>query len=98
MEKVLILNMPHYQKQRIRVGDGFPVGSLDEIRAAMPAYRFRVTKEWANNVTEVEVTKHRKRVTKSGRQVCCQWCHECGAKLREVLDGELWCDTCQGYK
>jgi len=35
---------------------------------------------------------------KSKRQVCCEWCHECGARLRVVLDGELWCDKCQGYK
>jgi len=28
----------------------------------------------------------------------CGRCHECGAKLRNVLDGEEWCPTCQSYR
>lgn len=28
----------------------------------------------------------------------CKLCHECGAELREVLDGEEWCDKCKEYK
>lgn len=28
----------------------------------------------------------------------CGRCHECGTKLRSVLDGETWCDTCKAYR
>jgi hypothetical protein len=28
----------------------------------------------------------------------CGRCHTCGSKLRKVLDGEEWCDTCQAYR
>jgi len=34
----------------------------------------------------------------TGRQVCCRTCHTCLQPLREVLDGELWCDTCEAYR
>jgi hypothetical protein len=41
---------------------------------------------------------HHRRTSRSGRQTCCKVCHSCGSQLREVLDGELWCDTCQMYQ
>jgi len=41
---------------------------------------------------------HERRVNGAGRQICCRQCHECGNELRSVLDGELWCDTCGGYR
>lgn len=28
----------------------------------------------------------------------CNHCHTCGGKMRRVLDGEEWCDTCQTYR
>ncbi len=28
----------------------------------------------------------------------CGRCHECGHKLRTVLDGEEWCDHCGQYR
>ena len=28
----------------------------------------------------------------------CGRCHTCGAKMRQVLDGEEWCDTCHCYR
>lgn len=28
----------------------------------------------------------------------CGHCHECGAKLRVVLDGEEWCSVCRQYR
>lgn len=28
----------------------------------------------------------------------CGFCHDCGAKLRHVLDGEEWCDGCKAYR
>lgn len=28
----------------------------------------------------------------------CGRCHECGTKLRSVLDGEEWCRTCGAYR
>lgn len=28
----------------------------------------------------------------------CRRCHECGAELQRVLDGEEWCPGCQAYK
>ena len=28
----------------------------------------------------------------------CGRCHECGAYLRSVLDGEEWCAVCQAYR
>ena len=28
----------------------------------------------------------------------CGRCHTCGTKLRRVLDGEEWCDTCGAYR
>lgn len=93
MEKTLILHVPHlpYRKPiRYR-------GTLEDLRAAMPELRFRVTQEFVN-ATDVEVTKHKRRVSRSGRQTCCEYCHTCGGKLRKVLDGELWCETCQSYK
>ena len=40
---------------------------------------------------------HARRVV-NGRQVCCKVCHTCLQPLREVLDGELWCDTCETYR
>jgi hypothetical protein len=27
----------------------------------------------------------------------CGRCHSCGNKLRQVLDGEEWCDNCGTY-
>jgi hypothetical protein len=41
---------------------------------------------------------HARRLNASGRQTCCKKCHTCLNDLREVLDGELWCDTCQTYR
>lgn len=38
------------------------------------------------------------RRTQAGRQTCCKTCHTCLNELRKVLDGELWCDTCQIYR
>ena len=32
------------------------------------------------------------------RETMCGKCHDCGASLRSVLDGEEWCDTCQAYR
>lgn len=28
----------------------------------------------------------------------CSHCHQCGAKLRTVVDGEEWCPKCQTYR
>ncbi len=28
----------------------------------------------------------------------CQRCHQCGTRLRLVLDGEEWCPTCQTFR
>jgi hypothetical protein len=28
----------------------------------------------------------------------CGRCHTCGDRLRTVLDGEEWCDTCHAYR
>lgn len=28
----------------------------------------------------------------------CSNCHQCGARLRCVLDGEEWCPQCQQYR
>ena len=28
----------------------------------------------------------------------CGHCHTCGNALRNVLDGEEWCDTCKQYR
>lgn len=28
----------------------------------------------------------------------CGMCHTCGEKLREVLDGEEYCDLCGAYR
>jgi len=28
----------------------------------------------------------------------CGHCHECGAELKKVLDGEEWCPVCNEYK
>lgn len=28
----------------------------------------------------------------------CKHCHECGTKLRQVLDGEEWCPKCEQYR
>ncbi len=28
----------------------------------------------------------------------CHRCHTCGSPLRNVLDGEEWCDTCHTYR
>jgi len=33
-----------------------------------------------------------------GEKMSCNKCHTCGNKLRTVLDGEEWCDTCQTYR
>ena len=41
---------------------------------------------------------HERRVNSSERQTCCRQCHTCGGQLREVLDGELWCDACKAYR
>ena len=41
---------------------------------------------------------HAHRANSSDRQVCCKVCHACLQPLREVLDGELWCDTCETYR
>jgi len=32
------------------------------------------------------------------RQTNCGHCHVCGRPLREVLDGEEWCDYCGTYR
>lgn len=36
--------------------------------------------------------------TRHNRQMCCEQCHDCGGPLVQVLDGELWCATCQVYR
>lgn len=41
---------------------------------------------------------HEQVVNRADRQTCCRFCHTCHSLLREVLDGELWCDKCQGYQ
>jgi hypothetical protein len=41
---------------------------------------------------------HERHTNRADRQVCCKTCHECGSDLRNVLDGELWCDTCGAYR
>ena len=41
---------------------------------------------------------HDQQKNSTGRQTCCYYCHTCGAELRNVLDGELWCGTCQHYR
>lgn len=28
----------------------------------------------------------------------CRRCHSCGGPIREVLDGEEWCDNCCRYQ
>ena len=28
----------------------------------------------------------------------CNNCHTCGSKLKDVLDGESWCDKCKQYR
>lgn len=28
----------------------------------------------------------------------CGFCHRCGTRLRECLDGEEWCPTCGMYR
>jgi len=28
----------------------------------------------------------------------CGHCHECGTKLKQVLDGEEWCPKCAQYR
>jgi len=31
------------------------------------------------------------------RRTYCGRCHDCGTRLRRVLDGEEWCDRCETY-
>jgi hypothetical protein len=42
--------------------------------------------------------QHARRVNVAHRQECCDTCHDCGQPMARVLDGELWCDTCQAYR
>ena len=41
---------------------------------------------------------HEQRTNRTGRQVCCKTCHNCGTRCVRVLDGELWCATCGAYR
>jgi hypothetical protein len=72
--------------------------ALDQVRAAydvrpdeLPLYAGRV------EPVTVARTGHERRANSAGRQTCCQVCHDCGTELRPVLDGELWCPTCECY-
>lgn len=40
---------------------------------------------------------HKQTTNNSGRQNCCNFCHACHRETRQVLDGELWCGTCEKY-
>jgi hypothetical protein len=31
-------------------------------------------------------------------QAKCSHCHECGTRLKQVLDGEEWCPTCSSFR
>lgn len=44
------------------------------------------------------VSSHPRCVNRTGRQTCCEVCHECGGDLSRVLDGELWCAECEAYR
>jgi hypothetical protein len=35
---------------------------------------------------------------KPGTTTHCRLCHTCGSPLRQVLDGEEWCDACGCYR
>jgi len=32
------------------------------------------------------------------KKMNCGHCHTCGSELREVLDGEEWCQKCRTYR
>jgi len=40
---------------------------------------------------------HPVKLNRADRQICCNFCHICHYEVREVLDGEKWCDRCQRY-
>lgn len=70
-------------------------------------YDAEEVEKWVGRVTlerlaelecRAQMPRHDRVVNSTGRQTCCEFCHKCGSKLRSVLDGELWCDTCQEYK
>jgi hypothetical protein len=66
--------------------------ALDQVRPdELPLYAGRV------EPVTVARTGHERRANSAGRQTCCQVCHDCGTELRPVLDGELWCPTCECY-
>jgi hypothetical protein len=64
----------------------------------LPVYgkhQLRVSKEVRR---KAQPLGHWRRLNKAGRQTCCKTCHTCQQPLREVLDGELWCDNCETYR
>jgi len=42
--------------------------------------------------------RHLRTANRSGRQMCCEVCHQCGTQMNRVLDGELWCAECEAYR